>query len=138
MERISINHIIIRVVLIIAGYYWLFPTESVLIVEGCSSSQCRWEDVGKSAFKGDEKLWEQCQQSGKYAVLNKTGKSLRMKPVSYGSTGYTGGRNKNAFSIPTGLSIVDERPNYLMLVSPDQISTSRHAGKVVRWELWCN
>jgi len=61
-----------------------------------------------------------------------------MKPVSYGSTGYTGGRNKNAFSIPTGLSIVDERPNYLMLVSPDQISTSRHAGTVVRWELWCN
>lgn len=138
MRSIPINFIIFIVVALIAGYNWLFPTESVLIVDGCSSSQCHWEDVDKSAFDGKEELWERCQKSGKYAVFNKTGSSLRMKPVFYGRFGSTGSQSESTFYIPAGVSVVDKRPNYLMRESPDQISTRAHSGTVVRWELWCN
>ena len=124
-------------VLLVAGYITL-TAESVLIVDGCSSFDCHWKEVNCSVFRGNENLWERCQERGKYAVFNNTGKPPRTEPVFYNRFEFAGDSSESTFIIPAGVSVIDERPDYLMRESPDQISTRAHSGTVIRWELWCN
>lgn len=118
-------------------YTSVFPTAKVLVVTGCTHSECRWKEYEKSEFVeefGDAE-WSLVDVKGKTAVSNQTGRPLRMISVAYG--GYvTGGVEK---TIPPGFHIIDKRPNYLMEESPSYIKTRGGGSKnIIRWELWCN
>ena len=121
-------------------YLWIdstfFPTEKVLVVEGCTHNQCKWVEMTKKEFGDQNDIWQAGTKSGRYAVINKTGSLLKMDPISY-SPGGAGESAERSFTIPRGKSVQSVRPDYLMQTSPEKISTYVKTGVTTRWELWC-
>ena len=123
------------------GAYRLFnptiPTTQVLVVTGCSKAECSWKSMTKEEFGGRTDLWEQTINSRSFVVINNTGRSLTMNPISY-SRGGIGTTNETPFRIPKGKSVQKIRPQYLMKTSPETISLpSTSLGVTIHWELWC-
>ena len=127
----NIQRILIVAVAMWLAWIWVFPSETVLVISTCSPSGCEWKSLKKGDFDDNDAVWTGARESGRYAVHNKTGRTLRMVPVGYG-----GATSKTAFTIPKGWSVQNTRPDYLMTPSPSMIKTS-YGGRTTRWELKC-
>jgi len=137
IHQMNLKRITIVGVAMLIAYSFVFPTESVLVIDACSPDKCKWESKRKSAFDGSEHIWSRLRErDGAYAVFNNTGHSLTMHPVNYSRGGF-GNSSTKSFRIPVGKSVQTTRPNFIMESAPMTIKTSSYSAVTTRWELRC-
>lgn len=111
------------------------PTISALIVSGCTPNECEWEKITKENFGFDDRTWEDGRKRGNYIVINKTGGVLKLKPIEYSRLGSYGIQAASSIIVPTGMSVQQKRPSYVMEAVPGTIRTK--SSEETRWQLMC-
>ena len=110
------------------------PTRKILVVTGCSPDDANWDYLELEEFPGTP---AQFNSTGEL-VWNKSGQTLGLELVEYGSGVGSFSSNEGYHLVYSGVQPLPEHPNFLMREAPDQIRVPRgQFGVEVRWQLTC-
>jgi hypothetical protein len=110
-------------------------TVEVIIVRGCAPSECDERSYSKEDFYGDPEIWQSAFEDDAVIIDNQTDGSLLHYEVLYGDV--DSGMEGEVLTLDPGMHQVSNAPDYVMVVSPDEIKMPAMLDVVSRWELQC-
>jgi hypothetical protein len=109
----------------------------VIVVRGCEANECETMSVSREEFNGDVALWDRASQNGGVLIDNQTEETLYYYETLYGDERNGGTDADTGFEmLESGIHVVEMTPDYIMVQSPDQISSVAGVAQS-KWELQC-
>lgn len=106
----------------------------VVIVNGCDPSDCRELHVSKDLYDGDAATWQEAADNDWVIIRNNMEEDLYFNEVIYGEVDED---DSDLLVLEPGTHTVAHEPDYILVVSPDEITMPRGMSNVRRWELLC-
>jgi len=110
-------------------------TVEVIIVRGGDPSECDERSYSKEDFYGDSEVWKSAFEDDAVIIDNQTDVSLLHYEVLFGEVDSE--MEGEVLTLEPGMHQDSNAPDYVMVVSPDEIKMPAMLDVVSRWELQC-